>query len=121
MLFSDCKSSLLGIQAFSGVVRISDRGVHGRHGDCGRCRCRCGVQGGHKCSTELHTELCRAQEHDMHVADLKVHLNKVEGEPGWGGGGQAQWQKARVSWGAGREGEKMHAGVAHARSPCKKE
>ena len=120
MLFSDCKSIQLGIQAFSGVVRISDRGVHSLHRDCSRCRCGCVVQGGCECSMELHTELCGAQEHDMHVADLKVHLDKVEGEPG-GGEGQARWQKARVSQGAGREGGKMHAGIAHTWSPCKKE
>ena len=38
-----------------------------------------------------------------------------------GGEGQAWRQKARVSWGAGREGGKMHSGIAHAQSLCKKE
>ena len=37
------------------------------------------------------------------------------------GGDKCSGRKARVSWGAGREGGKMHAGVAHAWSPCKKE
>ena len=76
--------------------------------------------GGHECSTELHAELHGAQEHDTCVADLEVHLNKVEGKPGRGGDKRGG-RKARVSQGAGREGGKMHAGVAHAWSPCKKE
>ena len=42
---------------------------------------------------ELHAELHGAQEHDTCVADLEVHLNKVEGEPGRGGGASAAAEK----------------------------